>query len=280
MTDAIQSRFDLARQLATEGGALALSHFQNRDRLVIEAKASPQDIVSRADREVEDLIRAGLLAAFPQDAILGEEGGAQTGDSGFLWVIDPIDGTSPYLAGLPHWCVIIALVQGDETVAAVTAHPLSGEVFTAIRGQGAWVNDTPMRCDPAHRITNSLVAIGASHRTDPDHVSGVIAGLMQAGGIFYRNGSGGLMLASVAAGRLGGYYEPHMNPWDCLAGALMITEAGGRALPIGTDPGGDLVLATAPGVFDDLCAVVAKAPPDQNNPDQNYQARMRTPSGS
>ena len=267
MTDAIQSRFDLARHLATEGGALALSHFQNRDRLVIEAKASLQDIVSRADREVEDLIRAGILAAFPQDAILGEEGGAQMGDSGFLWVIDPIDGTSPYLAGLPHWCVIIALVQGQETVAAVTAHPLSGEVFTAIRGQGAWVNDTPMRCDPAHRITNSLVAIGASHRTDPDHVAGVISGLMQAGGIFYRNGSGGLMLASVAAGRLGGYYEPHMNPWDCLSGVLMITEAGGKALPTSPDPRGAPVLAAADGVFEELCAICVRAPHDRGNAD-------------
>lgn len=260
MTDPIQSRFDLARRLATSGGALALTHFQNRDRLVIEAKANPQDIVSRADREVEDLIREGILAAFPQDAILGEEGGAQAGDSGFLWVIDPIDGTSPFLAGLPHWCVIIALVQGGETVAAVTAHPLGDEVFAAIKGRGAWLNDAPMRCDPAHRITNSLVAIGASHRTDATHVAGVISGLMQAGGIFYRNGSGGLMLASVAAGRLGGYYEPHMNPWDCLAGGLMITEAGGKARPISSDPRGAPVLAAATGVFEALCAICDATP--------------------
>lgn len=271
MTDPIQSRFDLARKLATSGGALALSHFQNRDRLVIEAKANPQDIVSRADREVEDLIRAGIRAAFPQDAILGEEGGAQAGDSGFLWVIDPIDGTSPYLAGLPHWCVIIALVQGGETVAAVTVHPLGDEVFTAIKGRGAWLNDAPMRCDPAHCITNSLVAIGASHRTDPDHVSGVIAGLMNAGGIFYRNGSGGLMLASVAAGRLGGYYEPHMNPWDCLAGVLMITESGGKARPTSPDPCGAPVLAAAPGLFEALCSICDLAPKDQRNWEQVTQ---------
>ncbi|MFN7224570.1 MAG: inositol monophosphatase family protein [Paracoccaceae bacterium] len=263
MTDAIRTRFDLACRLATEGGALALLHFQNRDHLVIEAKASPQDIVSRADREVEDLIREGVLSAFPQDAILGEEGGATPGDSGLLWVIDPIDGTSPFLAGLPHWCVIIALVQGGQTVAAVTAHPISGEVFTAIRGQGAWVNDTPMRCDPEHQISNSLVAIGASHRTDPDHVAGVIAGLMRAGGIFYRNGSGGLMLAYVAAGRLGGYYEPHMNPWDCLAGILMIIEAGGQARPVTADPRGGVVLAAADQVYEPLCGLVEHAPADR-----------------
>lgn len=256
MTDAIQPRFDLAQRLATAGGALALSHFQNRDRLVIEAKASPQDIVSRADREVEDLIREGLLAAFPQDAILGEEGGAQAGSSGFMWVIDPIDGTSPFLAGLPHWCVVIALVQGDDTVAAVTAHPLSGEVFTAVLGGGARLNGAPLHCDSAHRIDNSLVAIGASHRTDPDHVGGVISGLLRAGGIFYRNGSGALMLAHVAAGRLGGYYEPHMNPWDCLAGVLTITEAGGQARPVTADAKGGVVLAAAPNVYQSLCAIV------------------------
>ncbi|MFN3846789.1 MAG: inositol monophosphatase family protein [Paracoccaceae bacterium] len=260
MTDAIRARFDLACRLATDGGALALSHFKNRDRLVIEAKASPQDIVSRADREVEDLIRQGLLAAFPQDAILGEEGGATSGESGYLWVIDPIDGTSPFLAGLPHWCVIIALVKGDETVAAVTAHPLSGEMFTAIRGLGAWVNDTPMRCNPDHRIDNSLVAIGASHRTNPDHVAGLIAELMRVGGIFYRNGSGGLMLAHVAAGRLGGYYEPHMNPWDCLAGILMINEAGGRARPVSADPRGGVVLAAADQVYQPLCVILDNTP--------------------
>lgn len=263
MTAAIQTRFDLAQQLAAEGGALALRHFQNRDRLMVEAKASPQDIVSRADREVEDLIRVGLLAAFPQDTILGEEGGAQAGVSGFLWVIDPIDGTSPFLAGLPHWCVVIALVQGEETVAAVTMHPLSGEVFTAVKGQGAWLNGAVLRCDPSHRIDNSLVAIGASHRTDPNHVAGVIAGLMQAGGIFYRNGSGALMLAQVAAGRLGGYYEPHMNPWDCLAGVLMISEAGGKAHPISADANGGVVLAAAPQVYQGLCGVVDAAPLDR-----------------
>jgi len=263
MTDAIRTRFDLAQRLAVEGGALALGHFRNRDRLVIEAKASPQDIVSRADREVEDLIRTDLLAAFPQDAILGEEGGAHAGESGFLWVIDPIDGTSPFLAGLPHWCVVIALVQGGETVAAVTAHPLSGEVFTAIKGQGARLNGAQLHCDPAHRIENSLVAIGASHRTDPDHVSGVIAGLMRAGGIFYRNGSGALMLAQVAAGRLGGYYEPHMNPWDCLAGVLTITEAGGQARPVIADAKGGPVLAAAPQVHQALCAIVDAAPADR-----------------
>lgn len=256
MFDDIRDRFALASTVAAEAGALALQHFHQRDQLAIEAKATPQDIVSRADREVEDLIRARITAAYPNDALLGEEGGAQNGDSGFLWVIDPIDGTSAFLAGLPHWCVVIALVQGGDTVAAITVHPCGDETFTAIRGEGAFVNGMPLQCDPGHRIDNSLIAIGASHRTDPGHVGRVVSGLMDAGGMFYRNGSGALMLALVAAGRLGGYYEPHMNPWDCLAGLLMIAEAGGQGLPATADPAGGVVLGAAPGVFGSLCAIV------------------------
>uniref|UniRef100_A0A7C1P6S4 Inositol-1-monophosphatase n=1 Tax=Agrobacterium albertimagni TaxID=147266 RepID=A0A7C1P6S4_9HYPH len=263
MTDDIRDRFRLASTVAAEAGALALDHFRNRNLLVVEAKATPQDIVSRADREVEDLIRARIGAAFPDDALLGEEGGGQSGDSGFLWVIDPIDGTSAFLAGLPHWCVVIALVQGGETVAAVTVHPCGNETFTAVRGEGAFVDSVALRCDPAHRIDNSLVAIGASHRTDPAHVGLVVSSLMEAGGMFYRNGSGALMLALVAAGRLGGYYEPHMNPWDCLAGLLMIDEAGGHTLPVTADPAGGLVLGAAPNVFASLHAVINAATPSR-----------------
>lgn len=194
----IRTRFDLACRLANDGGALALAYFQNRDTLVIEAKATPQDLVSGADREVEDLIRA----AFPDDAILGEEGGATAGDSGFTWVIDPIDGTSAYLAGLPHWCVVIALLQGADTVAAVTSHPLGLEVFAAIKGQGAWVNGAPLRCNRDHRIDNSLIALGASHRTSPDHVAGGLAGSCHPGCGW--RGRAGHRAAGVRAAECGG----------------------------------------------------------------------------
>lgn len=262
MTDAITARMTLAESIATEAGALALEFFANRGDLVIEAKASLQDIVSRADREVEDLIRARVAAAFPEDGFQGEEGGTQPGTSGFTWVMDPIDGTSPFLAGLPHWCVVIAIKQGEETVGGVIDHPMAQERFVAQLGQGAWLNGRRLGPRLDHRVNNSLVAIGASHRTSPQHVADVIGRLMQAGGIFYRNGSGAIMLASVAAGRLGGYYEPHMNPWDCLAAMLMVREAGGRTAPFPGDGSGGPVLATAPGVWDDLSAIIAGAVAD------------------
>lgn len=260
---AVAARYELALAAAKAGAALALRHFHARDALVVETKATRQDVASRADREVEELIRAMIAADFPEDGVVGEENGILSGASGFTWFVDPIDGTSPFLAGLPHWCVTIAVAAGGETVAGVTLQPSSGEIFAARRGHGATLDGAPIRCDPAKRIDDSLVAIGASHRADPTHVGSVVEGLMRAGGAFYRNGSGALMLADVAAGRLGGYYEPHMHPWDCLAGLLMIEEAGGRTLPAAPDPGGRPVLAAAPGIFAALEAVIRAAAPDR-----------------
>lgn len=259
MSDAIAERLAVAEAVVGEAAALALDFFQNRDTLVIEDKASPQDIVSRADREVEELIRARISAVYPDDGFLGEEGGTQGGTSGFTWVIDPIDGTTPFLNGLPHWCVVLALVKDGETVAGVIEQPLMQERFTARAGQGAFLNGVRLKPRPEMVVANSVIAIGASHRTPPDHCAAVIRELMTAGGLFYRNGSGAIMLASVAAGRLGGYYEPHMNAWDCLAALLMIREAGGRVAPFPGDGSGGMVIAAQPQVWDGLQAVLAAA---------------------
>lgn len=255
MTDPIDSRFALARTIATKGAAAAMAYFNARDTLIIEDKVNPQDMVSQADKEVELLLRAEITAAFPDDSILGEEGGAADGSSGFTWVLDPIDGTSPFLAGLPHWGVVIAVLEGDETVAGVIAQPMAKETFTARIGAGAWLNDVPMRVGTDLRINTCNVGMGISHRSPVAPFVDAIDSVLRAGGMFYRNGSGAVMLASVAAGRLGGYYEPHMNPWDCLAGLLMIREAGGQTLPFPPGPQGGIVLAAAPGVYAPLSRI-------------------------
>lgn len=259
MADAVSERAAVAEAVVGEAAALALDFFRKRDTLVIEDKASPQDIVSRADREVEELIRARISAVFPDDGFLGEEGGAQAGASGFTWVIDPIDGTVPFLSGLPHWCVVLALVKDGETVAGVIEQPLMAERFTAQAGKGAFLNGVRLGPREDMVVANSVIAIGASHRTPPEHCAAVIRELMAAGGMFYRNGSGAIMLASVAAGRLGGYYEPHMNAWDCVAALLMIREAGGRVAPFPGDGSGGLVIATQPRVWDGLQSVLTAA---------------------
>lgn len=262
MTRAILLRHIAAETLAAEAAALALDFFHRRDDLVIETKAGAQDVVSRADREVEDLIRRRIAALFPDDGYMGEEGGTQAGHSGFTWVIDPIDGTSPYLAGLPHWCVAIAILQDGQTVAAVTHVPMAEEVFSARKDAGCTLNGAPLRMGETATLASALIGVGASHRSDPAQIGAVIAHLLAAGGAFYRNGSGAIMLASVAAGRLGAYFEPHMNAWDCLGGLLMVREAGGIAAPYcadgNLDPGG-MVLAAAPLVWPGFVSVLTAA---------------------
>jgi len=257
MKDHIASRADFASDLARKAGQVALDFFRNRAELEIETKNGELDLVSVADRAVEDMIRAEISRAFPDDGLLGEEGGATPGKSGLTWVIDPIDGTVPFLMGLPHWCVVIALVEGSETLLGVTDVPVTGERFAARAGHGATIDGVPLRLDSAKRIDQGLVAVGGSERCDPKVVSGIIRGLMEKGSVFYRNGSGANMLACVAAGRLAAFVEPAMNPWDSLAGLLMIREAGGVTHPYPGDARLGLCMGASPGVWDDLSDIVA-----------------------
>jgi myo-inositol-1(or 4)-monophosphatase len=245
--------------IAGAAGALALDFFERRAELEVEAKANAQDIVSRADREVEALIRARVAERFPEDGFLGEEYGATAGASGFQWVIDPIDGTSPFLFGLPHWCVSIAVRKGADTVAGAIAAPTRGELFTARRGGGARLNGAPLRAPADLTIRNGVVGIGANHRVPPGPTARVVERLLAAGGMFYRDGSGALMLANVAAGRLAAYWEAHMNAWDCLAGLLIVAEAGGRCAPFCPDGDlapGDAVLAASTGAWDGMLGIL------------------------
>ncbi len=262
MTDPLLARHALACDLARAAGAAALALFNARDTLVVEAKANPQDVVSRADRETETLIRTQIAAAFPEDGIMGEEHAPTPGTSGFTWVIDPIDGTMPFLSDLPHWCVAIALVHGGATVAAATYAPVPDLLFDAVRGGGFRCNGAARRIPTDMALTGAMTAIGASHRTPAPEIAALIHRLLDAGGVFYRTGSGAMMLAEVAMGRLAGYCEPHMNAWDCLGGLLMVEEAGGRAAPFDMPTmlaSGGPVLAAAPLAYAPLATIAATA---------------------
>jgi myo-inositol-1(or 4)-monophosphatase len=252
----IRSRFECAEKIAREAGALALSYFSERERLVIESKANLHDLVSAADRNVEKLIRERIAASFPDDGMLGEEFGLTARRSPYLWVFDPIDGTLPFVAGMPSWCVSIAVVREDEIVAGVINAPRVEEVYTAARGVGASLNGKPLRLDPSLTILNTTIGFGANHHASPQIVGDFIRHLLEEGGNFMRNGSGALSLAYVAAGRLGGYYEPYMHAWDCFAGYSLVKEAGGWHLPVRTDDDslrhGATVIAAAPGTAADL----------------------------
>lgn len=251
-------RLDIAREAVLEAGALALSYFKDLGSLTIEAKANGQDVVSIADREVEQLLRTRIAAAFPDDGFLGEEFGLTAGTSGFTWVVDPIDGTSPFLHGMPSWCVSVALMQGRETPLGLIYAPCTDELFTAQMGGGAFLNSRPIRVEQHRDMRTGLLGVGASLRVPPAVVSGLVHKLLESGGMFIRNGSGALALADVACGRLAGYYEPHINAWDCMAGLCLVREAGGWTNDFATDDliAGGPVIACAPQLRADLLNLI------------------------
>lgn len=255
----LDARYRLAKEIAEEAGALALDYFQRRRDLQIEIKSGMQDVVSIADRNVELLIRRRLEEAFPEDGILGEEYGHQTGSGGFTWVVDPIDGTSAFVNGLSSWCVSIALLAAHEPVIGVIRVPCDRETFAAMKGGGATLNGDKLQLDSSRTLQNSLTGIGGNHHVAPAVIGTVISSLLSAGGNYIRTGSGAQMLAAVAAGRLAGYYEPSMHAWDCLAGYCLISEAGGQYLPFPVEGeairNGAPVLAAGPGAYGDLLAL-------------------------
>ena len=239
----IERRLALAERVAREAGALALLYFRDRDRLTIATKADPQDVFSAADQEVENLIREAVRESFPDDGFLGEEFGLSAGTSGFTWVVDPIDGTSPFIFGIPAWCVSISLLHERRTVAGVIYAPPTDELFSCREGKGAQLNGQALMLDARVTLRSGLTGLGANFRVPRGSVVRFVDELLARGGMFIRNGSGALMLAQVAAGRLAAYYEPHMNAWDCLAGMLMVREAGGWAATL---PDGDALLSGGP----------------------------------
>jgi myo-inositol-1(or 4)-monophosphatase len=255
----LEARLALAEAVASEAGEVALDYFRKRETLVIETKRDPQDVVSIADREVENLIRARFHEAYPGDGVLGEEYGLEHGSSGFTWVVDPIDGTSPFVNGMPNWCVSIGLLHDDVPVLGVISAPCHGELYAAASGMGATLNGKTLTLDPSRNIRNAVTGIGANNYVSPAFVGKMVESLLDAGGNFVRNGSGALMLAYVAAGRLVGYYEPYMHAWDCMAGYCLVKEAGGWYHPFPTQgemlTKGAPVLAAAPGAIEDLRSI-------------------------
>ncbi|RIX98478.1 inositol monophosphatase [Aureimonas flava] len=256
--EAVAERQALAETIAREGGRVALGYFRDRSRLTVDRKTSGQDVVSVADKEVETLLRKRIAARFPEDGLLGEEYGLQDGTSGFRWVMDPIDGTSPFVFGIPAWCVSIAVMRGETIVAGVIYAPTTDELYSARRGGGATLNGRPIRVAETATLQTGVLGLGANHRVPSRVVSGAIERLLDEGGMFIRNGSGALMLAYVAAGRLAAYWEPHMNAWDCYAGFVLVEEAGGWIVdPSGWSAlmDGGAVFAGSPGTRADLLRI-------------------------
>lgn len=248
----------LAEQLARKAGALALSMQPGLSAGSSDTKSSPTDVVSAADRASEVLLREGILAARPGDGVLGEEGADDAGTSGVRWVVDPIDGTVNYLYGLPQWAVSIGIEIDGVTQAGVVHDPAKDETFTALRGAGSFLDGRPLRCTGATDLGQSLVATGFGYDARRRAAQArLLPTLLPAVRDLRRVGAGALDLCAVACGRVDAYYEQGLSPWDMSAGLLIATEAGARAGGLrGAEPGPAMVLAAAPGVFDELRALL------------------------
>ncbi|KZL12480.1 Inositol-1-monophosphatase [Pseudovibrio axinellae] len=256
-----QDRFLFATALVKRAGAFAHEYFLRLDTLNIESKGH-QDMVSEADRDTEVLVRDAIAQAFPDDGIIGEEHGAKEGSSEYTWIIDPIDGTANFVAGIPQWCVIIACVKNDEKHIGVIYDPCADELFAAQKGKGATLNGKSMSASNSASISDGSIGLGFSARSQKQRVIKAVEMLLDEGGIFFRNASGGLMLAYAASGRLIGYIEDHMHPWDCMAGLLLVEEAGGICQPIDVQDAvmnGCKVVTGGPKVFDKIKALTDKA---------------------
>jgi myo-inositol-1(or 4)-monophosphatase len=221
-------RFEIARSIILEAGALANDYFSRLDALTIKSKGA-HDLVSEADLNTELLIRDALAKHFPDDAFLGEETGPGAYEKGRgIWVVDPIDGTQPFLSGMPNWCVSIAYVFDGKLEFGLVFDPPSDELFTGGRGFPATLNGRPIAPHPGANLSAGLVSIGFSPKSPHEFLFSSLTQLLRQSGMFFRNGSGALSLAYVACGRLLGHVEPHMNSWDCLGAIAVIEAAGGR----------------------------------------------------
>ena len=213
-------------------------------------------MVSDADRDAEAAIEEILLAARPEDGLLAEEGAHSEAASGRRWVVDPLDGTTNFLYGIPAWAVSIALEDGEGNALGVVFDPLRDEMFAAVRGQGARLNGAAIQVSGAARLDTALVATGFSYEAAERAAQAeVLARVLPAVRDVRRVGAAALDLCWVAAGRLDGYYERGLKPWDWAAASLLVTEAGGELRTL-AGPRAGLVAAT-PLVIEDLLAYCA-----------------------
>ncbi|YCH23374.1 inositol monophosphatase [Pseudomonas sp. D1-3] len=256
----LDARYGFAKQVAKEAAERAMAFYVRRGSLAVAHKGDDlQDMVSIADQDVEAFIRGELARHFPHDGIVGEEGGSGGLQARCIWVIDPIDGTACFVNGLHNWCVSIGLLVDGEPLLGAIADPNHDELFHGFVGRGAFVDDTPLQAHGARHVREGLVGVGTTHRPGKEHFLPFLHALLDQGGQFVRNGSGALMTAYVAAGRLIGYYETHLKSWDCLAGLVLVREAGGRSSDFLRGDGllgGNPYLVAAPGVYEQLAAMI------------------------
>jgi len=226
---------------ARAAGRSLVKDFREVENLQVSMKGAG-DFVSKADIAAEKILKEELLGARPTYGWLAEEGGAIDGaDPTRRWIVDPLDGTTNFLHGLPHWAVSIGLEHKGQMVAGVVFDAAKDEMFFAEKGAGAWMNDTRLRVSGRHRMIESIFATGLPFggRADlPETLQDLARVLPTCAGV-RRWGAAALDMAYVAAGRYDGFWERNLNEWDLAAGVVIVREAGGFVEPL--EPGGDVV---------------------------------------
>ena len=218
---------NIAVKAARRAGNVINRASRNLDAVAFREKAV-NDFVSEVDREAEQAVIRTLHDAYPGHSILAEESGA-SGESEYQWIIDPLDGTTNFIHGFPQYCVAIALRHRGIVTQAVIYDPTRNDLFTATRGRGAFLNDQRMRVSKRSQLRSSLIGTGFPFRQleHMDAYLAILGEMMRGAAGVRRAGSAALDLAYVAAGRLDGFWEFGLSPWDMAAGALLVTEAGG-----------------------------------------------------
>jgi myo-inositol-1(or 4)-monophosphatase len=246
---------------ARKAGRTLVKDFREVENLQVSTKGAG-DFVSRADIAAEKILKTELMGARPSYGWLAEEGGEEPGkDPTRRWIVDPLDGTTNFLHGLPHWAVSIALEHKGEIVAGVVYDPAKDEAFFAEKGAGAWMNDSRLRVSGRHKMSEAIFATGLPYggRADLPETLQDLARVLPACAGVRRWGAAALDMAYVAAGRYDGFWERRLSPWDLAAGVIIVREAGGLVDPLTKGENivesGDVICANEP-LFDKFVSVI------------------------
>ncbi len=223
---------NIAVRAARRAGSILMRYYGRIDSLTISEKQS-NDYVSEVDRNAEAAIIEVIRRAYPHHAILAEESGEHKGND-FLWIIDPLDGTTNYLHGFPQFSVSVALQHRGQLISAAVYDPLRDEMFTASRGAGALLNDRRLRVSDQKTLKGALIGTGIPFRDQRylDEYLAMLKAMVRDTAGIRRPGSAALDFAYVAAGRVDGFWELGLSAWDFAAGALLVQEAGGAVTDI------------------------------------------------
>jgi myo-inositol-1(or 4)-monophosphatase len=251
----------IAIDAAERAGELLLERFRG-PASGIATKSTLTDLVSDADRDSERFLIELISLARPDDGFVGEEGASRESTSGLRWIIDPLDGTVNYLYGIPVWSVSVAVEDSAGTVMGVVRDPNQRETFRAVRGEGAFLNDEPIHVNDETDMTKALIGTGFAYDSAiRDEQAALVRRLLPVVRDIRRLGSAALDLCALACGRIDGFYEAQMWPWDRAAGELIVGEAGGVVSDLPPPTGDGVgVIAANPVLHDELRNLILASP--------------------